>query len=255
MFKFFRKIRQRLLTENRFTKYLIYAIGEIVLVVIGILIALQINNWSEHKKERVKEKKILKELLVDLEISKADLENDIKVNQQILVTAEKLKSHIFQKKPNYRTLVDEMLRVADVTQFSPRTSGYENLKSEGISLITNDSLRKEISNLFEINFPRAVRQGSEFDNKYNSRIDLAPYFMKYFEIDMKNTVDLKYYNHTTNPAVVNKYQELLNDGIYFKTLQKTIFDRVGKISIYIRTVEKINNVNSLIKQELNKNSK
>ncbi len=50
MIKFFRKIRQRLLTENKFSKYLIYAIGEIILVVIGILIALQINNWNELNK-------------------------------------------------------------------------------------------------------------------------------------------------------------------------------------------------------------
>ena len=46
MIKFFRKIRQQLLAENRLGKYLIYALGEIVLVVIGILIALQINNWN-----------------------------------------------------------------------------------------------------------------------------------------------------------------------------------------------------------------
>ena len=46
MLKFFRKIRQKLLTDNKFSKYLIYALGEIVLVVIGILIALSINNWN-----------------------------------------------------------------------------------------------------------------------------------------------------------------------------------------------------------------
>ena len=50
MIKFFRKIRQKMLTENKFNKYLIYAFGEIVLVVIGILIALQINTWNENKK-------------------------------------------------------------------------------------------------------------------------------------------------------------------------------------------------------------
>jgi hypothetical protein len=50
MIKFFRKIRQNLLTENKFSKYLLYAIGEIILVVIGILIALSINNWNEERK-------------------------------------------------------------------------------------------------------------------------------------------------------------------------------------------------------------
>ena len=50
MIKFFRKIRQRLLTENKFSKYLLYAIGEIALVMIGILLALQVNDWNETKK-------------------------------------------------------------------------------------------------------------------------------------------------------------------------------------------------------------
>ena len=49
MIKFFRKIRQKLLTQNKFSKYLLYAVGEIVLVVIGILIALQINNWNQDR--------------------------------------------------------------------------------------------------------------------------------------------------------------------------------------------------------------
>ncbi len=62
MIKFFRKFRQKMLNENRFSKYLIYAIGEIILVVIGILIALQINNWSQYTKERALEIEILKEI-------------------------------------------------------------------------------------------------------------------------------------------------------------------------------------------------
>jgi hypothetical protein len=52
MLRFFRQLRQRLLTDNKFSKYLLYAVGEILLVVIGILIALQINNWNE---ERIKD--------------------------------------------------------------------------------------------------------------------------------------------------------------------------------------------------------
>lgn len=62
MIKFFRKIRQNLLTENKFSKYLIYAIGEIILVVIGILIALSINNWNENEKSRNSEKLLLTNL-------------------------------------------------------------------------------------------------------------------------------------------------------------------------------------------------
>lgn len=65
MIKFFRKIRQRLLTGNKFSKYLLYAIGEIVLVVIGILIALGINNANETSKEKKLEKQLINRLYTD----------------------------------------------------------------------------------------------------------------------------------------------------------------------------------------------
>lgn len=68
MIKFFRKIRQRLLQENQFSKYLLYAIGEIILVVIGILIALGINNWNENKKRKHQEREALIDLYENLGI-------------------------------------------------------------------------------------------------------------------------------------------------------------------------------------------
>ena len=66
MIKFFRKIRQDLLIENKFSKYILYALGEITLVVIGILNALQINNYNEKVKENRKEKFYLNALFEEL---------------------------------------------------------------------------------------------------------------------------------------------------------------------------------------------
>tara|TARA_R110002051_G_scaffold309802_1_gene382620 strand:- start:558 stop:1298 length:741 start_codon:yes stop_codon:yes gene_type:complete len=66
MIKFFRSIRQKLLTENKFSKYLLYAIGEIVLVVIGILIALSINNWNEKRIETARLNSVLNIVKADL---------------------------------------------------------------------------------------------------------------------------------------------------------------------------------------------
>ena len=76
MIKFFRKIRQKLLSENKFSKYLIYAIGEIVLVVLGILIALQLNNLNEEKRTHIKQENYLalikQEMANNLKTLKAD---------------------------------------------------------------------------------------------------------------------------------------------------------------------------------------
>ena len=67
MFKFFRRIRQNLLAENKIRKYLAYATGEVVLVVIGILIALQLNNFNEERKLRIQEKELLNSLQDELQ--------------------------------------------------------------------------------------------------------------------------------------------------------------------------------------------
>ena len=74
MIKFFRKIRQNLLMENKTGKYLKYAIGEILLVVIGILIALSINNWNEKRKARIEEKILLSNLKDDFKQAISSLE-------------------------------------------------------------------------------------------------------------------------------------------------------------------------------------
>jgi hypothetical protein len=77
MIKFFRKIRQKLLKENKYSKYLTYAIGEIILVVIGILIALSINNWNENRKTEEKRRIHYRQLLVDLKTDKDYCKNRI----------------------------------------------------------------------------------------------------------------------------------------------------------------------------------
>ena len=93
MFRFFRQIRQRLLTDNppdqsrragKFSKYLLYAIGEILLVVIGILIALQVDTWNQEKKERQLELGILKEVRDNLSDDLSKIESSIGLQNEIL---------------------------------------------------------------------------------------------------------------------------------------------------------------------------
>lgn len=90
MIKFFRKIRQRLLSENKFNKYLIYAVGEIILVVIGILIALQINNWNELNKKKQDERVLLVAVLENLELDSLSLASLVHNQARILDVHKKL---------------------------------------------------------------------------------------------------------------------------------------------------------------------
>lgn len=84
MIKFFRKIREKLLQEHRFSKYLLYAIGEIVLVVIGILIALQINNWNENRINSNKETIVLANIHKEFVQNKKQLDSVVGQHKVVL---------------------------------------------------------------------------------------------------------------------------------------------------------------------------
>tara|TARA_Y100000385_G_scaffold290676_1_gene364871 strand:+ start:2896 stop:3270 length:375 start_codon:yes stop_codon:yes gene_type:complete len=84
MIKIFRNVRHVSLYENKFSKYLIYAIGEITLVIMGILITLQINNWSENQKNSHEEVKILKALRTELTESKKRIDKTIKYQSRVV---------------------------------------------------------------------------------------------------------------------------------------------------------------------------
>src|SRR5210317_394568 len=82
MINFFRRIRQSVLDENKFSKYLLYALGEILLVVIGILIALSINNWNEGRIAKIQEKSVLSNLNREFLQNKKALIETIHANEE-----------------------------------------------------------------------------------------------------------------------------------------------------------------------------
>lgn len=157
MISFFRKIRQQLLTENKFSKYLIYAIGEIVLVVIGILIALSINNWNEYKKDRIIERDFLISIQNDLKQDTTFLSDQINNNINKLSRYHFINPK-FQLNDEYRVEVkDTAYQLSGFTSsprsFGPTTGAYNSLISEGkTSLITNKWLLKKIQEIYEVEF-------------------------------------------------------------------------------------------------------
>lgn len=172
MIKFFRKIRQKLLETGQMSRYLTYAIGEIILVVIGILIALQINNWNEERKLNNTELKLLEELHKDLEETKIDLLSDLKECQNKLVTTEQ----IYQNLTNEKTIEQINISVKYVIQIPhlyPKLTAYETLKTEGITLISNDQLRKNISDFYQLHLPRI--DAIENINRNENMSELKPH--------------------------------------------------------------------------------
>jgi len=151
MIKFFRHIRQKHLAESRFGKYLLYAIGEIILVVIGILIALQINNWNENRKASIEEKAILERLLENLNVAN-------KQSEALISEEDTLKTRIIRilgiesiENKTIPTIIPDSIfksAVWDLQSDQPTFNAYSNLKNTNkLSLIKSKKINEKFTDL------------------------------------------------------------------------------------------------------------
>lgn len=149
MIGFFRRIRKKLADNNQYLKYSRYAIGEILLVVIGILIALQVNNWNEERKERKLEKSLLENLAENLEQNCERLQKRItyisanRKYEKIILSALENKSY----HDSLETIFPKVL--INASNFYLSQVGYEAIKNKGFEIIHNETLRTEITGFYE----------------------------------------------------------------------------------------------------------
>ncbi len=230
MIKFFRKIRQNLLSEGKTGKYFKYAIGEIILVVIGILIALQINNWNENRLQQ-------KQLLSVYERTLSDINNDIQEFTAIVKHHDSIE-YIFKRVINDSITPDlfdvglSRLVTANSVATTLNTTGVNQLKA----LNTNDSLSLKIIEIYDQmkliiidNLEISINNESEnlqkiFMEKYdwypeymsktimqnNSSKELQDYFLysKEYRHHVVNNYNSRYPNYVTSVKLSIK---ILND--------------------------------------------
>lgn len=146
MIKFFRNIRQNLLLENKTSKYFKYAIGEIILVVIGILIALQVSNWNKQNEDRKLEKRYLSELILDLQKDSIFISSFRQRSYQQMVSKNKLTDYFEGQQFTEDSLVAYFSsQWKPVPKFNPIITTLDEMKSTGnIRVIQNSTIRRKI---------------------------------------------------------------------------------------------------------------
>jgi len=215
MIKFFRKIRQNLILENNTGKYLKYAIGEIVLVVIGILIALQINNWNEKRLDRLEEKAILEAIKSDFKNAIVEFE-DLNQNRRDLQNANKtIFSLIRAKELNYKKhQLDSILSILIIgPTYNSQTKTLEVLFNSGkINLITNSSIKDRL-----VSWPTCVEdmKEGELQDVQVLRDQIIPLLNTYVSFfDLNRTFNFKDYNmfdKSLQSAYPGNYKGLFED--------------------------------------------
>ncbi|MFD2725699.1 DUF6090 family protein [Hyunsoonleella rubra] len=187
MIKFFRKIRQKLLSENKFSKYLLYAIGEIVLVVIGILIALQINNWNENRVAKIEEKTILKNINTEFLQNKKVIQQTYEYFEIGNNSIKTIMSLIGKPKEEIgRYNIDSLLFTAlETGSFRPSENTISDLLQSGrLQLLQNENLKHLL-----YQWTRNLKASNVRYERVEQKVDneLVPYLSKNYalkDIDM-----------------------------------------------------------------------
>jgi len=240
MIKFFRKIRQNLLMENKTGKYFKYAIGEIVLVVIGILIALSINNWNERKKLVKVQIDILKGISNDLTNDTIEINSNIRHLENIVHTDSLLINHLIEQKTQSENLSNWIITTANSgTTLNLHTSFYNEAKVKGLAIIKNRILRAHIGKLYE------------FD--YNHILDLEttnPLFQ--FSIILRSKL-YQFISLNRDGAFISNsdYSQLIMDKKLHYELSNILTRRGNMLRYrYIPLIEEVNETLELISKEI-----
>jgi hypothetical protein len=222
MIKIFRKIRQNLLSEGNTGKYFKYAIGEIVLVVIGILIALQINNWNEQHK-------IDKSLNSHLEILKQNLIEDqaqlkiLKENMtENIACADAAMSQIKTIIPVNNSMKRYLVLLIREFQFSPNTNAIETITQSNEIPALNTELQTAVLNyyaLIERTEEREHISNTQIQTKYEPYMNTE--YPDIFQKDNEWEFIASFYENDPRPTSLINEDKLLQD----KTLESLLVSR------------------------------
>jgi len=213
MIKFFRIIRKNLLMENKTSKYFKYAIGEIILVVIGILIALQINNWNENRKIKKFEHKILRDIADGIKGNYFQIELSLRNNKASIASANIILKALENNLPYHDSLDTHFSKSISWVSAKFHNAGYQSLKSYGINLITNDSIKNK-TGIYDNGWMETLseRQENYFYNTASPILtelfDKVAMRTKMKPFDYNNLKDSRKYISILKTSIVNREEQI-----------------------------------------------
>ena len=227
--------------KNKTGKYLKYAVGEIILVVIGILIALSINNWNEEKNTKAEESKILSEIKAAIETDKYKINANISEANISIESIQIIKKQIQLAKPINDSLGYHFAQFLSSSTSNINTGPYETLKTKGLDLISNDKLRNQIINYFEQLVKHNIDQNAYLSDNY-----YLEYCSKLF-----NTVGYMSKDALGNNNLIPNDFETLKRDVIFSNLLNTKEDELNYKKVILSvSVKRVDNLINMINQEL-----
>ncbi len=251
MLKFFRKIRQNLLSEGKTGKYLKYAFGEIVLVVIGILIALQINTWNEARKSNRLANEIYTNLLTSLKQDSVEVQRAIDLLTKSLNTQKTLILNETDELPKELSQEELDQLVGEVSigvmSFFPKTGVYELITSNNsMDLLKSAEIKSLLINLYDFQYKRYENVDAVIDSKYHQELNALIREKIKFVLTFDSNSEFVILHHA-DPLLFNQhYHELVSEC-------RDVYGALSTGNNYlIQIKESINELSGLIRKELKK---
>jgi Family of unknown function (DUF6090) len=256
MIKFFSKIRKNMIKENKVRNYMLYAIGEIVLVMIGILLALQVNTWNENRKDRDEEQELLKALQIDFKETKKRFEETL-IRQNTVVNYSRRLLVLHER----NQLLEKQDSIGDFVVFGalswwrtePVTGTYDAMIGAGnIGLLKNKELRRILAE-----FNAELTAGFE-DHEYS--IDLLTILTEKqsefaFNLNYKGARSLlglpDYQNSKENNiAIITQVKRLIKDRSFFGILSSKMAMEINRLERQKKMLAFVDEILNILDSEL-----
>ncbi len=250
MIGFFRKIRKQLADDNQFFKYTRYAIGEIMLVVIGILIALQLNSWNQKRLDSIGEQRVLTAINEEMELNSFLFNRGKAIQERNMAASKNLLHAMNSSKLNENTLEKELDGLLGRWLSGTPTTVYDALIGSGdLGLLSSEHLRGELAGfktaqdflaLFEAIQTRFVdQQLSPFLNQYIDRISIR-------QVGDSSEVARNLPTSTITP----NYDELLKSRLFSNLLVEYMEHSIRVVRNYDRLEVALHRIDSTVASEM-----
>lgn len=228
MSKIFRNIRKLLLSENRFRSYFFYAIGEIVLIVAGILIALEISNWNEINKNEKEIKDLLVLIHDNLKDDRVELKNNLRIGNRFLEYWQK----VLKENPADSGFTNLINRLG-VYDFNSNNSGYLSaIRGNKLSLIKNREMINNITDYYELKYREMENRAAAFGRQ--TLLITNKIFDSLSRTERIKSVSKRTQLVIDDPVFKETLFELLSTT---EDLLNKIDERIEKASLLIKSIE------------------
>lgn len=244
--------------KKKIYKYLI----DIVIIVIGVLIAFYLTNWGQEVEKRNNEKEIVSQIYFELQDNLVDLKNDIAIHRNSLQSQLKIQKFLDGENIKSDSLMMDFYWMSKEEYIFPNTSAFENLNNTGMGILKNDSLRNLITLVYNNNFPR-IAKGDNFYPDINEYV--KQYLQENFRVNrdpsIKYTLNLRDSLQITFPrdfgnginqiiGYIPLDSEMLKTDEAFRFLiSEILLFRIYKINYYQVSINNVQKILQLIENQ------